>query len=122
MYIELEGGYNASVLTNPVFTQWHEIHPVFCRTYNLTGWMDNDSDTIDWCDGILLVNKETGEEGWWHVEDVAIDIVVTLEPPPVGGEAYPVSKASVLAPWIAVGVVLAGGITWYVLRRRKAQS
>ncbi|MFC1970296.1 GEVED domain-containing protein [Chloroflexota bacterium] len=44
------------------------------------------------------------------------------QPPPVGGEAYPVSKASLLAPWIAVGLVLAGGISWYVLRRRRAQS
>ncbi len=43
-------------------------------------------------------------------------------PPPVGGEAYPASKASLLAPWIAVGVVLAGGISWYILRRRKTQS
>ena len=44
------------------------------------------------------------------------------EPPPVGGEAYPVSKASLLAPWIAGAVVLAGGISCYVLRRRRAQS
>jgi hypothetical protein len=42
--------------------------------------------------------------------------------PPVGGEAYPVSRISVLAPWIAVAVVLAGGLSWYILRRRKAQS
>ncbi|MFC1970311.1 hypothetical protein ACFLVV_03725, partial [Chloroflexota bacterium] len=44
------------------------------------------------------------------------------EPPPVGGEAYPVSRISVLAPWIAVAVVLAGGIAWYALRRRRVQS
>jgi len=45
------------------------------------------------------------------------------QPPiPVGGEAYPVNKASLLAPWIAVGVVLAGGVSWYVLRRRRARS
>jgi hypothetical protein len=56
------------------------------------------------------------------VEDVATDIVVALKPPPVGGEAYPVSKASLLAPWIAVGVVVAGGISWYVLKRRKVGS
>jgi hypothetical protein len=43
-------------------------------------------------------------------------------PPPVGGEAYPVSKMSLLAPWIAVGIILGGCISWYVLRRRKAQS
>ena len=28
----------------------------------------------------------------------------------VGGEAYPVSKVSLLAPWIAVGIVLAGSL------------
>ena len=44
------------------------------------------------------------------------------DPPPVGGEAYPVSKMSLLAPWIAMAVLLAGGISWYVLRRRRAQS
>jgi hypothetical protein len=43
-------------------------------------------------------------------------------PPPVGGEAYPTSKLSLLAPWIAAGVCLGGGISWYVLRRRRAQS
>jgi hypothetical protein len=62
------------------------------------------------------------ESTWWHVEEVAIDIVVTPAPPPVGGAAYPVNRASVLAPWIAVGLVLAGGVSWYVLRRRRAQS
>ena len=44
------------------------------------------------------------------------------EGPPVGGEAYPVSRISILAPWIAVAAVPAGGIAWYVLRRRRAQS
>ena len=53
--------------------------------------------------------KICGVLRWWHVEEVAIDIVVTPEPPPVGGEAYPISKASLLAPWIAVGVVVVGG-------------
>ncbi len=43
-------------------------------------------------------------------------------PPPVGGEAYPVSRASVIAPWIVLGVLVAGGTGWYILRRRRAQS
>jgi hypothetical protein len=71
---------------------------------------------------IELTNRETQEPTWWRVEDVAVDVIVTLEPSPVGGEAYPVSKVSLLAPWIAVGVVLAGGISWYLLRRRRSQS
>jgi LPXTG-motif cell wall-anchored protein len=40
----------------------------------------------------------------------------------VGGEAYPVSKMSLVAPWIAVGVVLAGGAIWLAVKRRKARS
>jgi hypothetical protein len=122
MYVELEGGYDPAALTDPIGTQWHEIYPNFCTSYNLTAWDDNGNVTLDFCDYILLMDKESGNVTSWHVEDVAIDIVVCREPPPVGGEAYPVSKASLLAPWIAVGLVLAGGISWYILRRRRAQS
>jgi hypothetical protein len=120
MYIEYEGGYNLTILKNPVGTQWHEIYPVFCREYELMEW--DPRVELDFCYEILLRDKETGLDSNWHVEEVAVDIVVTIKPPPVGGEAYPVNKASLLAPWIAVGVVLAGGAIWYVLRRRRTQS
>ena len=124
MYIELEGGYNESALMNPLDTQWHEIYPVFCSEYHILDWIDSGepSGELSFCDFIVMENKLTGELNAWHVEEVAVDIIITPEPPPVGGEAYPVSKASVLAPWIALGVVLAGGATWYILRRRKAKS
>jgi uncharacterized repeat protein (TIGR01451 family) len=42
--------------------------------------------------------------------------------PPVGGDAYPIGRISVLAPWIAVGVILTGGVGWYVLKRRRAKN
>jgi hypothetical protein len=122
MYIELEGGYNASVLMNPIDTQWHEIHPVFCTQYQLSGLEWHCGPPLGYSDYIWLLNKETRVETKWHVEEVAIDIIVTPEPPPVGGEVYPVSKASLLAPWIAGAVVLAGGAIWYVSRRRRAQN
>jgi hypothetical protein len=121
MYIEYEGGYNLTILKNPLGTQWHEIYPVFCREYELVEW-EPPSGELDFCYEILLVDKATEEPTWWHVEEVAIDIVVTIKPPPVGGEAYPVNKASLLAPWIAVAAILAGGAIWYVVRRRRAQS
>jgi hypothetical protein len=122
MFIELDGGYNASVLTNPEGTQWHEIYPVFCTTYNLTDWDGDTNGVLDFFDFIWLRNRHTGEETVWLVEEVAIDIIVTIEPPPVGGEAYPVNKASLLAPWIAVSAILAGGISWYFIRRRRARG
>ena len=37
----------------------------------------------------------------------------------VGGEAYPVNKLLLLAPWIGLAVILAGGGSWLVLRRRR---
>ena len=271
MYIELEGGYNETVLGEPIGTRWHEIYPNFCTSYNLSYWDEGPGDgVLNFCDYIILTpeggsihecpidenfsswppsgwktddwvqsasnyaggtppearlwwggiyysgayleskpvdttdrssltlefkssisNWEGGsycrvytraDEGdvwtdvtpwsnpiygnvgpgtyqvdissdigtgtqvrfdfsggqwdinywyvddleicgawkWWHVEEVAIDIIVTPEPPPVGGEAYPVSKSPLLAPWIALGVILAGGASWYVLRRRRA--
>jgi len=122
MYIELEGGYDPAALTDPIGTQWHEVYPNFCTSYNLTAWDNTGNSTLDFCDYILLIDKESRNVTSWHVEDVAIDIVVCREPPPVGGEAYPVNRASLLAPWIAVGVVLAVGISWYILRRRRVQS
>jgi hypothetical protein len=124
MFIELEGGYDPSVLIYPLGSQWHEIYPVFCGEYELVNMQDGGKPIgqLSFCDDIMLQNKHTGEPTWWHVEQVAVDIIVTPEPPPVGGEAYPVGRASLLAPWIAVGLVLAGGASWYFLRRRKAQS
>jgi len=59
----------------------------------------------------------------WYVDDVKICYPTPAAPiVGVGGEAYPVNKISLLVPWIAVAVLLAGGISWYALRRRKAQS
>ena len=40
----------------------------------------------------------------------------------VGGEAYPINKVSVLAPWILVGMLFVMGISFYVLKRRRTQS
>lgn len=41
--------------------------------------------------------------------------------PGVGGTVYPPDKLAILLPWIAIaaGVILAGIITWLVLRRRR---
>ena len=41
---------------------------------------------------------------------------------PVGGEVYPVNKLGILAPWIGFAMLLIGSITWFTLRRRRAQS
>lgn len=37
----------------------------------------------------------------------------------VGGEAYPVSRLAILAPWFGLAALLLGGTGWLILRRRK---
>ena len=50
-------------------------------------------------------------------------VSVTPPSPPVevGGEVYPVNKLTIVAPWIALAVVIIGGAT-IAVRRRRAQS
>ena len=43
------------------------------------------------------------------------------QPRPVGGEAYPVNKLAILAPWIALGMAIIAGATIFI-RRRRPQS
>jgi len=50
------------------------------------------------------------------VEDVAEVIL-----PPIGGEAFPVNKLSILVPWIALGAAIIAGAAIFV-RRRQVRS
>lgn len=57
---------------------------------------------------------------------IKTNFITVSEPVPVGGEAYPVNEASVLARWVAAVALLAGGAAvgaaWLALRRRGARS
>ncbi len=70
------------------------------------------------------------DTGWANIWPPGADFIVlstwgdlVLAPPPpaaVGGEAYPVNKLAILAPWIALATALmAGGI---ILKRRRVHS
>jgi len=55
----------------------HEVAPNFCQTWEILEWEDTDQDgEVSFCDMFLL------SDGWWHVEDVRLDITVTEEPSP----------------------------------------
>ena len=120
MYIELVGGYNASALENPIDTKWHEVYPTYCIAYNITDWDDNGSTELDYCDLIVLENEYDGEYSHWHVEEVAVDIIVTPEPWPVGGEAYPVNWTTIILPSI-VGMLAITGVL-LTFRHRKVKA
>ena len=67
---------------NPVCTLWHEIYPEFCNWYHLADIEDNGDGVLSYCDNINLVDIRTGECGWYHVEGVTTDMVVSPKPRP----------------------------------------
>jgi len=74
----------------------------------------------------LPYDEGTGRHNVWpagvDINDLSTwgDLVLA-SPPPVGGEAYPVNKLAILAPWIALCAVIIVG-AGIVLRRRSTQS
>jgi len=116
------GSYNCSVYTRADVTDaWTDVTPWGNPIYgdvNATAYsVDISSDIGSDTQVRFEFNGQSNDLNDWYVDDVKI-----CTHAPVGGEANPVSKASLLAPWIAVGLVSASGISWYVLRRHRARS
>ena len=114
------GSYNCSVYTRADGTDtWSDVTPWGNPIYgdvNATIYTVDISSEIGSATQVRFEFKgQSNDLNYWYVDDVKI-----CTQAPVGGEAYPANKASLLAPWIALGVVLVGGISWYVLRRRRA--
>jgi len=79
---------------------------------------DDDGDNVI---TVTLVDGGLGDDNIVAPDGVIVDQGGPGYPvPPVGGEAYPVSRFPVLAPWIVLGVLLVGAGTFMVLRRKQA--
>jgi hypothetical protein len=77
----------------------------------------NPGDSTD----LTLTINELVDTNGDPVEATPINGQVTIKTVSVGGDAYPVNKLAILAPWIALAVVIAGAVIFSV-RRRHAQS
>jgi uncharacterized repeat protein (TIGR01451 family) len=111
----IQQGVNSSLVQNP--------------GDNATFYLDY---VVDWDDAYY----HTGL-GYWVItntfeaagNDSAADPVYALvtsnaeviPPEPVGGEAFPIGKLSILAPWIALGAAIIAGAA-ILVRRRQARS
>ena len=51
-------------------------------------------------------------------------VVLTFvnEPPVVGGEAFPVATSDTYLPWIPLGVVIAGGLVFFIVKKHRPVS
>ena len=83
-------------------------------TIGLSSWPDSiPYDAATNRHNIWPPGAELEDLGTWG------DLVLAsppASPPPVGGEAYPVNKIGLMAPWLALAVVIVGGL--YLVRRR----
>ena len=98
LYAEFTGSFEMfyEPIMNPIGTVWHVVYPneSFCREFNITSWEDNGDGVLSFCDQIDVVYLDTGEIRWYHVEEIACDIILTKKCfyDPVGSqwhELYP---------------------------------
>jgi hypothetical protein len=85
MYLEFADGYLHmwEPKTNPIGSMWHEVYPVYCPMYEITGWVDNCNGVLSYCDNITLFDFTSQQFATWHVEELAVDMVVQEPAPPV---------------------------------------
>jgi len=69
--------YEPDVVYQPLGTLWHEVWPSYCNVYALTSWFENlPNGVLDPCDVVDLTNMSDPSLSYWHVEDVATDIIL----------------------------------------------
>jgi len=63
-------------LRNPLYSQLHELQPVYSRRYLLTSWIDTGGDGELSPSDIIDITDEFGMVTWWHVDNVLITMLV----------------------------------------------
>ena len=122
--ITLPEGHTTAIVTItfpsplPVGTQYWKYHEP-------EGWIDVTSLLGD-DDGDRVLTLTLTDGGLGDDDGVQNGVIVDQGAPgipatPVGGEAYPVNKLAILAPWIALAAAIIAGATIF-MRRRRAQS
>jgi len=88
------------------------------------GWVDVTSLLGD-NDGDNVLTLTLTDGGLGDDDGTCNGVIVDQGGPgfyvPVGGEAYPVNKLAILAPWIAIAMAIIAG-SFIVMRRRRTQE
>ena len=59
---------------NPNCTQWLEVNPNYSRQWHLISWIDNGDQMLGSDDYVFMMNKQTGEAWWLHIEWISTDM------------------------------------------------
>lgn len=81
LYAEFTGSFEMfyEPVMNPVCTIWHVVYPLshYSELFHIIGWEDNGDGVLSFCDYIEVKYLDTGEIRWYHVEELACDIILT---------------------------------------------
>jgi len=62
----------------PLETPWHELYPEFCQEWHLTSWEDYNGDgLLSPNDQIDMINEETGNVTWYHVDRITWTLLLS---------------------------------------------
>ena len=111
MYVEFDGHIQDFNMANPLYTEWHEITPVFSNKHNLTSWTDNGASGLSAGDDIQLTNKVTEAVKSYQVDEVSTDIIVTKIAH--GTPEFPLGSVLPIALIVAVIYV------WWINKRKR---
>jgi len=66
-------------IMNPLSTRWHVVYPAryHSRRFNITSWGDNGDGVLSFCDIITVLYDGEVQPRWYHVEEIACDIILT---------------------------------------------
>lgn len=79
MCIEYKGPFETmyDIKTTVISSTWHEVWPFYSSSMNITDWIDQCNGVLDYCDWIELYDLNVDfYYGWWHVEELSIDIIL----------------------------------------------
>jgi parallel beta-helix repeat protein len=71
--------HRTNMTLGPVSTQWHEVNPNYSRQWHLSVWDDNGDGVLGPSDYIWMVDKETGDRYYFHVETISTDMWLSLK-------------------------------------------
>ena len=71
-------GVGVKTWGHPVCTPWLELYPSYGRLYHCVGWEDTNGDNkLSPGDQINMVEEDTGELAWYHMDEGTVTIFVT---------------------------------------------
>jgi hypothetical protein len=107
---------------DPTGSEWHEIEPILCTYYTMTGWTDNTDGKLSPSDQFVLTPNAGGDPREFHVEwvnpdgeagDGVPDLLATEK------EIVPEFPLGSVAP---IALIAAVAYIWWVTRRKRQEA